>query len=138
MYRVRFHLANGPHFKHWQVLHPDGSKTYHDPATTRITMVECSLHNQPGTAARIFNEEIDKTVCAWVACDHLWLDEATLDAVPESVVAGLMCEEVEAVSFNPHVAPHWRDEAGNNIDGETFDRITTQGKQCYAWNPCCV
>jgi hypothetical protein len=136
MYRVRFHLANGQHFKHWQIVHPDGSKTYHDPATTRLWMIDACLHNRRAAALRIFGGA-DKTVCAWVSCDHVYIDEASPDAVPESVIAGLLCQQAEAVSYDPRVAPHWRDEAGNDIDDENFDRITTRGQQCYAWNPCC-
>jgi|688.fasta_scaffold105663_2 hypothetical protein len=123
MYYVRFHLAKGQHFKHWQITAPDGSKTFHDPNDVQIKMFGCTLHNQPGTAARINAGEIDKTVCAGVECEHL-------------VVKQLRCWHLpapgERVFYNPRVTPFWRDCEGVNIDGSGWEQITTMSSGLFA------
>ena len=50
--RVRFHLANGEHFMHWQVR--DGrSVRYYKPEAFSLQMNGCSLVNKAGAAGRI-------------------------------------------------------------------------------------
>jgi hypothetical protein len=123
MYYLRFHLLKGPNFKKWQVTAPDGSKTYHDPNDVQITMRQCRLHNQPGTAARINAEEINKTPCAGVECESLSVKVLRCWHLPAPG---------ERVFYNPHVAPHWRDESDANIDGTTWDVITTLSNALFA------
>jgi len=40
MYRVRFHLARGEHFRHWQIRDMgNGKRSYHDPDDMVLHMV---------------------------------------------------------------------------------------------------
>jgi hypothetical protein len=113
-YEVRFHLAKGKNFRKWQVRSMAGVQ-YYDPAAVSLTLLDCQLRNQPGTAQKIFDGE-DKTVCAWVDCSELLIGEPV-----ESV--GL------PVSYNPKVAPYWRNLTDRNIDGLSMSVLRSNGKQ---------
>ena len=113
-YQVRFHLGKGPNFGHWQVKGPGGIQ-YHDPATTSLTMLDCQLRNQRGTAERIHGGE-HKKVCAWVDCN-------------EVLVTGRQSPIGVPVMFDPRVAPHWRNRDGRNIDGTRPEVLRTEGRR---------
>jgi hypothetical protein len=116
MYRVRFHLGAGEHFMHWQVRHPDGRVTYHDPNGESLLLYGCRLRNQRKTAEKI-KAGANKTVCAWVEADAVSLHPG----VP-AAVGGVVVE------FNPRVAPYWRDSLGHDIDGHRYRCIATSGR----------
>lgn len=122
MYRVRFHLAKGQHYRHWQVRHPDGSKTYHDPATTQLTMFGCHLRNSRRVADRI-HAGAHKTVCAWVLCSDVSIAPTWPDVEPP---------DGRIVTFHPRALPYWHLLDGTNMDGTEHDEITTHGRTLYA------
>ena len=70
MYKVRFHLARGKHYMHWQVKDKDGNNEYYDPAEVTLIMKECKLHNQPNATKKILLGE-NKRPCAWVICEKV-------------------------------------------------------------------
>lgn len=121
MVRVRFHLAAGKHHCHWQVRHDDGRVEYFDPAATGLRMVGCRLTNQRGTAQRIYDGD-HKSPCAWVEAQRVYQHTPNAWDKPFG----------EWVGFNPRVAPHWRNDEGDNLDGREFAVITTEGRSLWA------
>jgi hypothetical protein len=122
MYRVRFHLGAGEHYRMWQVRHPDGSKTYHRPESTCILMNDCYLRNSRRVAERI-HAGARKSVCAWVLCRRISITEncemgpQTYDNLPTEV------------RFNPRVMPHWHDANGTDLDGTRWCGIVSMDRQ---------
>lgn len=122
-YQVRFHLGKGDHYQQWQVK--QGSIVrYYDPAHYTLTLLDCLLRNQPAAAARIHGGE-NKKVCAWVECNDVIAHEPTNPV-------GL------PVSYNPRVAPHWRNMAGMNIDGKRIEVLRSNGRQLVFTGERCV
>jgi hypothetical protein len=122
MYRVRFHLAAGKHFQQWQVRHPDGTKTYHDPATSSLIMEGCYLRNSRRTAERI-HAGARKSVCAWVLCGNV-----SVSHFPWHCQASHLPGEVR---FNPRVMPHWHDRRGTDLDGTRFYCVMSHGRNLF-------
>jgi hypothetical protein len=56
-YKVRFHLAKGEHFMHWQVRGPNGYLQFYDPKQFALKMYNCVLKNQRATAQKICDGE---------------------------------------------------------------------------------
>lgn len=115
--KVRFHLAQGPNFKNWQVKCGD-SVEYYDPSLVRLHMKVCKLRNQPATAKKIFAGD-NKTVCAWIECDKVVVVPASVEGVPKVS---------DFLYYNPKKNPYWHDPQGNNRDSDVFDNLITQGQ----------
>lgn len=113
-YQVRLHLGKGEHFGHWQVKCGAGVR-YYDPAKASLTMLDCQLRNQPGTAKKI-HDGGNKSVCAWVDCNEL-------------LVSGPVEMAGIRISYNPRVAPYWRNLAGQCIDNKRVDVLRTIGRE---------
>lgn len=114
MLTIRFHLASGKHFRHWQVK--GGVKVrYYDPASVSLLMTGCRLCNRRTTAEKI-HLGASKSVCAWI--------------VAETVEIIDLRNEVDgsAVEYNPRTAPYWRDAGGANVDGHEFEVLATCGR----------
>lgn len=120
MVRVRFHLGAGEHHRQWQVRHADGRVEYHDPDAVSLVMLGCRLRNQRGTAQRIHDGD-NKSVCAWVEADDVVVTVPVTRFWP-----GL---DGRQIAFDPRVAPHWRDEAGADIDGRQFEAVVSSGRR---------
>jgi hypothetical protein len=120
MVRVRFHLGRGKHYRQWQIRHADGRVEYHDPDAVSLCMHGCRLRNQRGTARRIHGGD-DKKVCAWVEADSV--------QVGRHITVGPGWRQI---TFNPRVAPHWRDERGGDIDGWQFAAVVSRGRNLVA------
>lgn len=118
-YRVRFHLARGPNYLHWQVKSPDGSVTYHNPDMVRLVMLNARLHNRPNVAKTICRGA-NKTVCAWIECD--WVGVTAVNTVPFGK---------NAIMYNPRKLPHWTDKTGQDLDNKKFDLIVSNEKFLY-------
>ena len=119
MTRVRFHLGQGEHYRHWQVIRHDGTVEYHDPDKVSLVLLDCRLRNWRGTAQRIHDGE-NKSPCAWVCCDD------AIATIPVTFWPGL---DGRQIAYNPRVAPHWRDEAGGDIDGRRYGSVVTSGRR---------
>lgn len=113
-YQVRFHLGKGENYGKWQVKALHGVR-YYDPATVSLTLLDCQLRNQPATAQKVY-DGANKSVCAWVDCN-----EVLVDGPADHV--GL------PVSYNPKVAPYWRNMAGDRIDKQRIEVLRSNGKQ---------
>ena len=116
-YQVRFHLGKGANYGKWQVKGPGGVQ-YHDPATTSLTMLDCQLRNQRGTAQKV-HDGANKSVCAWIDANEVFVS----GPIHPLEIAGI------PVSYNPKVAPYWRNLSGGNIDGKRLSVLRTFGKQ---------
>ncbi len=117
-HQVRFHLGKGENCGKWQVKGPGGIQ-YHDPAKVSLTMLDCQLRNQRGTAQKVY-DGANKSVCAWVDCNEL------LVSGPQTEMAGI------PLFYNPKVAPYWRNCWQDNIDGMRTEVIRSSGKMLLA------
>jgi hypothetical protein len=122
MYRVRFHLAKGENFRKWQVRHPDGHVTYHDPDTSTLVMAGCYLRNSRKVAERIHGGA-NKDVCAWVLCRNVSF--AFTPWVPA------YSNWPGEVRFNPRIMPHWHDQHGTDLDGTRFYCVMSYGRSLF-------
>ena len=119
MYQIRFHKANSKkHYNFWQIKHPDGLKTYHDPSEYNIIMTGVTFKNRLKMALKIFRKEQDKGVCAWMVAE-------TLVVVPATPVVGLT-----TIEYNPHVSPQWTMN-GFGADNHTCENAQTFGRQVF-------
>lgn len=91
MNKLRFHLAAGKNFMHWQVTTSNGIQ-YFDPDTTQFRLTGCELKNNLRQATKIYNGG-DKSVCAYVQFQII------------EIVHGV--EVGEQVRYNPRVLPYW-------------------------------
>lgn len=120
MYRIRFHLARGEHYQHWQISkYPNA--IYLNPFTSNLVLKDCTLKNNRKISERIFNGE-NKTVCSWITCE-------TVDFVLNS---NFDKKVYKRIFYNPRKAPYWTDFENNNLDGYRFDFIRSIGKELYA------
>jgi hypothetical protein len=120
MYRVRFHLGAGPNFRKWQTTDLSTREVaYHDPEAVSLRLTGCRLRNRKATASKIHGGA-NKTVCAWIDCE-------SVEVLPAAAPSG-----GSEVSYNPRVAPNWRDTQGNDVDGAGYDGIVTSGRAAFA------
>ncbi len=119
MTKVRFHLANGPHYMQWQVRTGD-NVTYYDPHEVSLEMIGCKLRNQRGTANRIHAGE-NKTVCAWVECNSLRVHPPSDPTV----------SDINPVRYNPRKFPHWYNLQLEDIDNCKFTTLRTWSRLIY-------
>ena len=123
MYKLRFHLAQGKNYKKWQVVHPDKSKTYHDPQETVFTLKNCKLRIQPSAARKIFNGA-NREVCAWIECDGL---ESKFSDFTSYNMQELEYKH-ERLRFNPKVAPNWTSSLHDqSADNQELQELSTYG-----------
>lgn len=119
-YKVRFHLAKGDNFMKWQVFDlQTGNKDYFDPESKYIIMRDCVLGNHPATAKKIFDGH-NKTVCAWVACEHV----SVVDSPPS-------LNNMNRFMYNPRKNPHWFTDTIKNADKLKFKTMVTNNRRVY-------
>jgi hypothetical protein len=119
-YRVRFNLSKGVNYMKWKVTHPDGEVEYLDPNKVRLTLKKCHLKNNPKAANKIL-AGANKTVCAWILCD---------DVIVEEPHGGDSMEESQRLRYNPRVAPNWMFRE-TNVDLVKYHRIESRGDRLY-------
>tara|TARA_B100000686_G_C16727939_1_gene938897 strand:+ start:95 stop:472 length:378 start_codon:yes stop_codon:yes gene_type:complete len=121
MFKVRFHLGRGPNFEKFQVKQDDGKVSYFDPKLYQLKMIGCKLHNKPKIAEKIFRGESNKTVCSWIECRDV-------EVYPTRGIRGK-----SLVSYNPRIAPYWR-EGGENVDFHEYEVLITHDRKVYRAN----
>lgn len=120
-YRVRFHLGRGKNYQKWQVTdRVKKTKRYFDPSTESLTLINCTLGNQPSVARKIFEGE-NKTVCAWVDCENVITGGDT------SSSAAVMTQ----YKYNPKKNPHWFTDDNANVDKTDHDVMVTLNRSVY-------
>jgi hypothetical protein len=122
---VRFHLASGKNYMHWQVKVMQGRKKvdvyYYDPADYQLEMINCKLVNKVNKAKKV-NKAGKKDVAGWVKCDEVILTK-------ESSV-----DNLEKLYYNPIRDVHWRrDSDGGEFawDDSEYSTLITNNKQVY-------
>lgn len=128
-YQIRFHLARGEHYMHWQVKAYDGSVQYIDPNKYCIEMVGCKLVNKIGAAKRVNSQGV-KDVCGWIDCDNYW--PRYIDDIP--------INDLERLSYNPIRDIHWRragDDGEFDWDNSEYDSLVTNGSSVYVLEETC-
>lgn len=122
-YTIRFHLASGKNYMHWQIRGDDGSVRYIDPAKNQIEMIGCRLINKIGTAKRVNSKGV-KDVCGWVECDNYWpIPNGSIDV-----------DDLERLYYNPIKDIHWRrdgDGGDYEWDNTEYDSLVTNGNHVH-------
>jgi len=120
MYKVRFHLARGANFMKWQVTDPEGNRNYFEPTNGSLALFGCTLRVHP-SAARKIHGGANKSVCAWIECEHL---QVSSRIVPMTIFD-------TRISFNPKKSPHWLSDDGNKKDGDFIPLIVTNDRDLF-------
>lgn len=126
MYKLRFNLQHGKHYKHWQISSTGkgSSKQYYDPdENTIILELGGKLINKQLKAEMIYKGLICKDVCAWI--------ETSSYETNSSVTLG---EGLSQIQYNPKSHPFWfaiQDDKVFNLDGVSFCYIVTKGSHVY-------
>lgn len=118
-WKVRFNLGAGKNYMKWKVTDPYGTAKYYDPSTVNITMADCRLMNQRGTAEKIFNGQ-HKTVCAWIEAGALSVYPSEERLVKDKV------------TYNPRVAPHWVYK-NRDADKDELMWLITVGRNIFTY-----
>lgn len=122
---VRFHLSNGPRYKHWQVKVKQGGKTvdvyYYDPKEYQLEMLGCRLVNKLNKAKKVHEIGV-KDVSGWIRCDEVIINNQ------------IDIDNLEKLYYNPIRDPMWRRESDCGEfawDDSEYASLITQGKQVY-------
>ena len=129
MFKVRFHVADGEHYKHWQIRtvckgKPDRIE-YENPAEVQLELVNCTLRSQTGKAKKVFKSQV-RDVCGWVECEHVittYLDPITV-------------EGLSRVTYDPKINPYWNIEGdSDNYETMLVAELVTSGNRLYILKP---
>ena len=129
MFKVRFHVAEGEHYKHWQIRtvckgKPDRIE-YENPAEVQLELVGCTLRTKIGVAKKVFKSQV-RDVCGWVECEHVittYLDPITV-------------EGLSRVTYDPKINPYWKIEGdSDNYETKRVGDLITSGKRLYILKP---
>lgn len=115
MFKVRFNLGGDNHLT-WRIENlTTGEVQFLRPSEVRLRLSGCKLVNQVGTAKKIY-EGADKTPCAWIICDDVYIN-----------TAGPPVGDLVGIIYNPKRLPFWTwtKSEGQNIDGAIFKEMTT-------------
>lgn len=119
MYKIRFHLSKGEHYKKWQVRNSDNSVvSYYDPEKFFFKMHECKLINKKKIAEKI-HCGANKSVCAWIECKKLEVIEEqyfNLKVKPDQYCL---------IMFNPKIKPYWHLANEKNLDNTEYKTLVT-------------
>ena len=111
MIKVRSNLSRNKYYKFWKVTYGKDNSVYYDPKLFDIVMKKCKLKNYKKTAEKIFCGA-NKSVCAWIECDEVEIinrQETSFD--------------LKKISYNPRIAPHWRNENNEDIDNSYHEEL---------------
>lgn len=121
MIKVRFNLGK-KHYKFWKITYFGNHHAYYDPSSCDLVMTTCKLKNHKSTANKI-NAGANKSVCAWIECDHVEI----IDKAENS-------DNLSMIHYNPKIAPFWRDGNDNNIDNSYFEKLLGINGRIYDGN----
>ena len=126
-YKVRFHLGRGKHYRHWQIIKPNGEREFVAPSDeNQIRMWGCRLINRSKTAKRIYDGKCNKTVCSWIECEKLEVNGILGTLFSSEKDAWLEATKGIQLEYNPRKNPFWVHTATNsNVDDEGFKEIFT-------------
>lgn len=125
--RLRYHLARGEFYKHWQLKNSRiGKPVYFNPEDTNFLLEDVKLYNKRYAAQKIY-EGANKGVCAWLSIS------GKIMVSPSEIDVSNMTE----VSYNPRVAPFWTykivgaDSHLLDIDLKEFDKVIINKTKIY-------
>lgn len=128
MYKVRFHLASGPNFMHWQVKSKETENVlFFNPEKYRLYMHDCKLINQPSTAKKIY-QGMNKSVCAWIECSSFGIvhERDWNDCQKPYYV-----QRKFQLNYNPRIVPYWHNCDFENIDKKVYKELATIKNKVY-------
>ena len=117
--KVRFNLSAGKNYMKWKVEYPDRKPEYYDPKEVQLVLGGCVLKNHKTTAQKI-HDGANKTVCAWVLCQHIAIHRA----------GDIPTEGLPQIKYNPRVRPNWMwDE--EVMDGCSLPTMVSDANRLY-------
>lgn len=117
MYKIRFNLARGKYYRHWQIK-KDKEVLYFNPLNCSLQFYNCILKSYTGTAEKIF-EGGNRKPCAWLVCEKFEVTDNNSQPKEKEIL------------FNPKLAPYWRDSNQKNIDNTEYKKIVSIGSKLY-------
>ena len=123
MYKVRFHLGAGVHFKHWQirtVVKGQRDKVeYFNPEIVQLELVDCTLRSNTRIAKKVLKEQV-RDVCGWVECQSFTQE------------ANISVQELPRVVYDPKINPYWKiDGDSDNYEMIRVNTVVSDGKRLY-------
>ncbi len=125
MYKVRFHLGAGEHYKHWQIRtvckgKPDRVE-YEDPSKVQLELVNCTLRSKTGVAKKVLASQV-RDVCGWVECEHVITNYLDIISV----------QDLPRVTYDPKLNPYWKIEGdSDNYETMLVAELVTSGNKLY-------
>jgi hypothetical protein len=125
MFKVRFHLGAGEHYKHWQIRttckgKPDRVE-YEDPAKVQLELVTCTLRSKTGVAKKVLASQV-RDVCGWVECEHVITNYLDIISV----------QDLPRVTYDPKLNPYWKIEGdSDNYETMLVAELVTSGNKLY-------
>lgn len=118
-YKIRFHLARGKHYQHWQIRDMKTKEVHYiAPEACRINLLDCKLISNRSIAEKIY-DGANKSVCGWILCRDCMVNmRSRYDWVADDLLI-----------YNPRYQPYWTDLAGNCLDGAEYDSLELIGKE---------
>jgi len=129
MFKVRFHLGAGEHYKHWQIRttckgKPDRVE-YEDPAKVQLELVTCTLRSKTGVAKKVLASQV-RDVCGWVECEHVITNYLDIISV----------QDLPRVTYDPKLNPYWKIEGdSDNYETMMVSELVTSGNKLYILKP---
>ena len=125
MFKVRFHLGAGEHYKHWQIRTPRKGQTdlveYEDPAKVQLELVNCTLRNKTSVAKKVLSSQV-RDVCGWVECQH----------VITTYVDPITVEGLSRVTYDPKIDLYWKvEQYSYEYDKVVIGDLITSGNRLY-------
>lgn len=125
MFKVRFHLGAGEHYKHWQIRTPRKGQAdlveYEDPSKVQLELVKCTLRSKTSVAKKVLSSQV-RDVCGWVECKHIittYLDPITV-------------EGLSRVTYDPKINLHWKvEQYSYEYDKVMIGDLITSGNRLY-------
>ena len=133
MFKLRFHVADGEHYKHWQIRttckgKPDRVE-YEDPAKVQLELVTCTLRSKTGVAKKVLASQV-RDVCGWVECEHIITTYLMYTDAPITVQA------LPRVTYDPKINPYWNIEGdSDNYETMLVAELVTYGNRLYILKP---
>ena len=122
MFKVRFHLQTGKHYKHWQIRDSAGDVQYYNPATSQLILYNCQLVSQQGAAKRV-KRRGKKSVCGWIECDGF-------QVIPSEYEKTV--DYLDRLWYNPILDTDWHmTNIVEPVTGMVFEQLMTKGNRVY-------
>ena len=116
--KVRFNLGRGKNYMKWKIQYGSTSE-YYSPEEYNLFMYSCQLKNHKAAADKI-HQGGNKSVCAWILCDTVFLGRN----------CELPGEPSVQLKYNPRTQPNWL--AGDAVvDNEKYPMIWSDGKKLF-------